>query len=445
MKIDYKYKGLNTIQDIRTYLFRRAKHKQLCSFIFGMSALLLIVLPLIFNIIFDNLGIFTFVFQKDLIPIHHKLQTISSFLVTVCTILQWLCRYQAIRWNTEAREMGNYELIYNLSNRRRIGELAYKRLPNAMDKEKIYSFYDENKEYYTSPKEINIYQETSYRILENCIWNRYLLLKMYGYQKNNLWWAATGISLALLLITQFCPYSFSSFFYLINLVAVSSLTFNYIETLHSAKSVISPIESLIKELMSIRIDTSEKFQTIYNAYSHINLKSPNISDNLYLAHRDKLNKMWTELRQKLPASDITSSINSVLPIIKNLLDSNGIDWAITGSASKVIRGGRKYCRDIDIIIANRKNLEKVNSLFKPFIIEEVIFCPSKSIRSYYGKLNIGGINIDVVCDIENLISTNCWIPHPSLEIEKVCFHGVKYPITSLGFEKKVAKIIAMKD
>ena len=428
MKIDYKHKGLDTIQDIRSHLFQTSKQDQKRSLILGVSSLGFAVFPLVFSWLFES---------------EEMLQLIFSLLTAIFAILQWGFRYKAIKSNTEAREVGNYELIYNLSNRRRIGELIYKRLPDVINGKKVYSLYDEKKEYYSSLKEINVYQETSYRILENCVWNRYLFLQMYRCKKK-LIGIIVVVFLLFLSTILYCPNFFSLIFCIMSIILASSLAFNYMESLYSAKSAIALIDPLIKELMSTRIDTREKFQGVYSAYSHLNLKSPNIPDNMYVKHREKLNRVWMELRNKLPESDVISSINTVLPIIKNLLDSNGVQWAVMGSASEVIRGKRRYCRDIDIIIADRKDIEKVNTLFSPFIIEEVMYYPSESIRSYYGKLNVGGVNIDIVCDIENLIHNNHWEPHPNIEIEKVCFHGVKYPISSLAFEKKVKIILSMK-
>ncbi|SUB89522.1 Uncharacterised protein [Porphyromonas macacae] len=436
MKIDYKHRGLYSIQDIRNFLFKKSKSKRCWSRIFGCVAVIILLFIPIFKSI--NRG-FYFVGSKSISI--DDIELFSSIIASLFTILQWYFQYQASIWNREAREIGNYELTYNLSNRRRIGELIYKELPEVIEKEDIYSLYNEKTKYYDSPKEINSYQETSYRMLENCIWNRYLFSKMYEYKRT-----IAGFILLLLPLIIICfQDSLSLVFYTVSVISVSSLVFNFVESLLSVKSIISPIETLIKELMSSKIDTVEKFQNVYSAYAHINLKSPNIPNHLYQRHRENLNKTWTEIQKKLPASDVALSIHTVLPIIKNILDTNQIDWAVTGSASEVLRGTKIYCSDIDIIIADSRDIERVNRLFRPFIVEDIIFYPSRTIRSYYGKLSIGGINIDVICDIENLISSNCWVPHPTLEIEKIWFYGVKYPTTSLGFERKVENILVKKE
>lgn len=440
MRIDYKHRGLHTIQDIRSFLFKKSKYKQYQSRFFGCVAVgILLLIPTFKSIT----RVFSFeVFKGISID---DIELLSSIIASLFTILQWCFRYQANNWNREAREIGNYELTYNLSNRRRIGELIYKELPEVIKKEDIYSLYNEKTKYYDSPKEINSYQETSHRMLENCIWNRYLFSKMYEY-KRKIAGFVIGLTLFLLPLIIICFRDSSSLvFYMVSVISVSSLIFNFVESLLSAKSIISLIDTLIKELMSIRIDTVEKFQNVYSAYAHINLKSPSIPERLYQKHREKLNETWIDIRKKLPVSDITLSIHTVLPIIKHILDTNQIDWAVTGSASKVLRRTKMYCSDIDIIIADSRDIERVNNLFTPFIIEKIIFYPSRTIRSYYGKFNIGGINIDVICNIENLIRSNCWVSHPTLEIEKIWFYGVKYPATSLGFERKVESILAKKN
>lgn len=228
------------------------------------------------------------------------------------------------------------------------------------------------------------------------------------------------------------------FVYLVGLIVVSSLSFNFFERHKNLKIVISSIDNLVKDLYSARIETDAKFLQVYNSYTDIILKSPDIPDKIYKENKDILNKSWEEINKNLPLTNTSLAIKEVLPIIKSILDENQIEWAVTGSASKFLKGESIYCGDIDILLANQGDYTKVNKLFNVFLVEEIQFCHSQDIKSFYGKFNMGGINIDIICDVENYTSYG-WIKHPDFNKKHITFYKEKYPVTTDDFEKKYLK------
>ncbi len=455
MKLGYTKKGRDSIQSVRENLFKKAKFYNRISTIFGIFALLVVFLQSQNNL-------------KEFCSVGSIRSLCLGAVSFVLSFFYWFFYYVSKKKNRKAKEISNYELIYNLVDRRRVGEYIYEMLPDVSEKSNKKSkwrqillylmirekevisddrdkchYVDDEKGYFDTPNEVNVYQEISYRILENCFWNRSLyqkVFKCYGW--------CVLVLLPLFVTFAVCvalPSIYNDLFLNALLIILSSsLFFSFLETMLSAKEIVSNTDILIKELLSKKIDTAEKFRSVYDAYSQFNLKSPNIPKCLYKKYNSKLNKAWKEMRKTLPTTNVKSAVICVLRIIKLLLDAHEITWAITGSSSQLIRGDVDYCNDIDIIISDCDACKKVNHIFKPFLVEEVMYCDSGDIRSYYGKFNISGVNVDVFSEVSNLTSNLGWVFHPKLTKEYKYFGGDSYPITTSDFNSEVEQIIKSK-
>lgn len=455
MKLGYSKKGKDSIQSVREELFEKAKLYSIVGKTFAVLALLTVFLQSQNNL-------------KEFCSVGSIRSLCLGAVSFALSFFYWFFYYVSKKKNRKAKEISNYELIYNLVDRRRVGEYIYEMLPDVSDKsnkkskwrqillylmirekevisdDRVKSSYPRDERgYFYTPNEVNVYQEISYRILENCFWNRSLyqkVFKCYGW--------CVLVLLPLFVTFAVCvalPSIYNDLFLNALLIILSSsLFFSFLETMLSAKEIVSNTDILIKELLSKKIDTAEKFRSVYDAYSQFNLKSPNIPKCLYKKYNSKLNKAWKEMRKTLPTTNVKSAVICVLRIIKLLLDAHGITWAITGSSSQLIRGDVDYCNDIDIIISDRDACKKVNHIFKPFLVEEVVYCHSGDIRSYYGKFNISGVNVDVFSEVSNLTSNLGWVFHPPLTKEDKYFGGDSYPITTSDFNSKVEQIIKSK-
>lgn len=443
MRTNRAFKWARNIEDARKYLFEKAKKNLECGDSLAKISLIFIILSSVFDFcVFrtDKL-LFDFCTESQKISLGFSLLSIGTLL------LSWLCFLRFNKFYRKAKEIGNFELIYNVSNRRKIGEIVYEYLPEFVrDADIDISSFYENK-YFDSPKELNAYQNISYRMLENCVFNKYLYGEMYRVRKKRLIFFLFIVFILLFYILMFFKSVDCSmlFIYVVGLIVVSSFSFKFLETFFLLRHIVHSMDILIKELLSGRIDTSEKFLYIYGLYSEINLKAPIIKKNLYDKNREKLNKTWRDMKENLSLTNTSFALKEVLPIIKRLLDDNGVKWAITGSASKFLKGQYNYCSDIDILLSDYKDCPKVNELLKPFLVEEICFSESKDIRSYYGKFNIGGINVDVMSEVQNLTKKRGWVSHPHIETHKEHFYGYSYRVTSCRFEKEVDEIINMKD
>lgn len=449
METQVVFEGKWGIEQVRRYLFERAKLHYKRSRYAGWFAVIFVVIPVSFqftpsdwtSLIDTNTFKFLFkIFDRS------NLTFILGGLSTVAIMAHWWYFSAYKRYQVKAKEVSNLELMYNISNRRKIKEIVQRYLPEIINLKETYTF--NGNKYYSVPKEINIYQEVGYKILENCIWNAYLYEQIYKKDRNRLIYIAVlviGLFIMVLVMSgKVLPIDTAAMLgYVIGLIGTSSLAFNYLDNLFLSRDMSASYDELGKEIHSQKVDTREKLGYIHNKYSYINLKAPNINEKLYQEHQDKLNRTWEFIQQGLPKTNARLVLKEILPVVKQLFENNQIKWAITGSTSLLIKNQLEYCRDIDIILKNAHDAPRVNQILSPFLVEEMCFWISPDIRSYYGKFNIGGVNIEVISEVENLTHLG-WIPHPTWDICWVKFYNNYYPVTSKKFEKQVKHIMLLK-
>lgn len=104
-------------------------------------------------------------------------------------------------------------------------------------------------------------------------------------------------------------------------------------------------------------------------------------------------------------------------LYSRLKDCNAI-WVITGSVGMALQGLDLEVHDIDIQ-TDRSGAFEIESRFSENILEHVRCCPSERISSYFGKLEINGIQVEIMGDLQKRIDENNWYPHHRQSIENV--------------------------
>lgn len=445
MKNKVASEGLWSIEQARNYLFDCAKSEYRKSRWSGRLAVVLVTYPAVvdFLCLIDVCdGICSFKSYCD----GSSLSLVLSLFSIIAVIAHWAYFSEYESYQKRAKEIRNLELMYNVSNRRKVREIVQEYLPKIKHLKATYEFNENN--YYSPPREINVYREASYKILENCIWNTHLYGEVYRENRNKL--ARYGMLIGVVYLIaiwasgEVIPSNTpAKLAYIVGLIGSSSLVFNFLDTMLSARSSQLSYHRLEKEIQSGEIDSGDKFFHVYNIYSHINLNAPDIDETIYNKSKDSLNESWNTIQRSLPQTDTLDALRRVLPIIKHIFANNSIKWAITGSTSHYLKHQPRYCRDIDIILSDPKDAVKVNRILNPFVIEKICFWESADIRSYYGKFNISGVNIEVISEVENLTPSG-WVPHPRWDICSAKFSGSHYPVTTAQFDQEVHNIMLMK-
>lgn len=415
---------MTSYSEMRNYFFKQAKNYNR----FGRISLILSIILTITSITIKT---------KDLIYL-------CSIAASFFLIIFWWLEYLSKKYKGKAVELHSLELIQFITEKRLINLEIAEYIPH---KKKCLKYQQPSNEspYYSTPKEINIYQRNAYRLLENCYWNKFLYKKAYNY--------CFGI-----LVSFICLFAYSFFiqqvwlekehlllFIKILLVLLtSSLFVEFIYKIINLKNAYESMAEIYLRLINRAVLSDASFNIEFTKYSKCIQNAPDIPNLLHKIYAKKLNAGWDEVKKELKGSNTLIEIYNTLFIIKRLFEAKNknIEWIVTGSASSVIRKESECCNDIDIIV-DISHVHEIDEILKAFRIKQMSYSSLEDIRSFYGKYKIGGVLIDIMSNVENKVDKN-WIAHPLLEKELRKFEDIEIYITSKDFENKVNEIIQSK-
>ncbi|MDZ4679327.1 MAG: hypothetical protein SH848_17660 [Saprospiraceae bacterium] len=133
-----------------------------------------------------------------------------------------------------------------------------------------------------------------------------------------------------------------------------------------------------------------------------------------------------------------SFLGALLIVVKHA-DSIIDPWALTGSMNHWLQGVNVKPNDIDLISTKTGAMNLTKEL-NSYIVKPVTYHEEKTIRSWYGALRIGEIDIGLMGEIENFSPLkNCWLTHENWQ-ENIIFiktNDFRIPCLSLRYEHYV--------
>ena len=117
------------------------------------------------------------------------------------------------------------------------------------------------------------------------------------------------------------------------------------------------------------------------------------------------------------------------------LKDDTVNWVITGSMNFALHGIVIEVHDIDIQ-TDKSGAYAIEHRLKEFVKDNVRFLESEKIRSHFGTLEIGGITIEIMGDVEKKLANGSWDKPPNIEVHKeyIQYKGMKLPVLSLEHE-----------
>lgn len=123
---------------------------------------------------------------------------------------------------------------------------------------------------------------------------------------------------------------------------------------------------------------------------------------------------------------------STLQRIKDKIPN--VEWVITGSTGMILQGMSLDPNDIDIQ-TNEAGANAIERTFSDNVVREVEFVENDDIRSHFGELEINGIKIELMGDLQKKINGEWEKP---IDINKykeiVEIDGNEFPVMSLKYE-----------
>lgn len=125
----------------------------------------------------------------------------------------------------------------------------------------------------------------------------------------------------------------------------------------------------------------------------------------------------------------------ILHTIAQRLSGRAIDWAVTGSCGFALQGLKVDVHDIDLQ-TSRDGAYAIERAFADKSTRKVCFRESERIRSHFGALEIDGVTIEIMGDLQKRLDGVVWEPPVDVRLytRHVTIGDRDIPVLSLEYE-----------
>ena len=126
---------------------------------------------------------------------------------------------------------------------------------------------------------------------------------------------------------------------------------------------------------------------------------------------------------------------NVLRQIHARLSNTDVNWVVTGSLGFALQGVPVQPNDIDLQ-TDKAGAYAIESLFSEVVTRRVKFSATERIKSHFGALQIDGIEVEIMGDIQKKGADGVWeeIVDPARYRLMVEIDGMLVPVLSLEYE-----------
>jgi hypothetical protein len=131
----------------------------------------------------------------------------------------------------------------------------------------------------------------------------------------------------------------------------------------------------------------------------------------------------------------------VLRIILSHLKHLTHPWAVTGSLGLFLQGVEVDVHDIDLQ-STKEGVFEIERALEDYVVHRVEYLESKKIRSFFGELNIDGIKVEIMGDVQKDIGSG-WTPPSDLPewIRSVDVDELSIPVLDLELEYEAYQML----
>ena len=143
---------------------------------------------------------------------------------------------------------------------------------------------------------------------------------------------------------------------------------------------------------------------------------------------------------------ISKEFRKILQTIYPLLEDFPSPWAVTGSLGFALQGLETAVNDVDLQTdrAGAYEMERRLSLYR---VRPVAFSESERIRSHFGELEIRGIKVEVMGDVQKRLPDGRWEDPVEVALHRrwVIWKGMRLPVLSLEYEARAYRIMGRNE
>jgi len=126
---------------------------------------------------------------------------------------------------------------------------------------------------------------------------------------------------------------------------------------------------------------------------------------------------------------------NVLRKIYSRLQDKQLKWTVTGSLGMALQGMELSVHDIDIQ-TDRQGAYEIEKLFVADVVAPVHLRRSERICSHFGALEIDGVRVEIMGDLQKRLDDQTW--EEPVKVERfrrwVEIDGMRIPVLSLEYE-----------
>jgi hypothetical protein len=138
-----------------------------------------------------------------------------------------------------------------------------------------------------------------------------------------------------------------------------------------------------------------------------------------------------------------------LPAVRTIhaaLLETQVDWAVTGSMGMALQGMDLPINDIDIQ-TDEDGAYEVERRLAQYVVVPVLYKASERMRSRLGKLNVEGVQVEIIGGIQKRTQDGEWDQPVQVAQHRVWVEaeGLSIPVLSLEYEYEAYKIMGRDD
>jgi hypothetical protein len=132
---------------------------------------------------------------------------------------------------------------------------------------------------------------------------------------------------------------------------------------------------------------------------------------------------------------LTSAHLDALRTIQRALSGTSVNWVVTGSTGFALQGLPVQVHDIDLQ-TDAAGAYEIEQMFSALVTRPVAFTEAERIRSHFGALRIGKIDVEIMGDIQHRGDDGTWESPVDLQHTRQLVEcaGMRVPVLSLESE-----------
>lgn len=143
---------------------------------------------------------------------------------------------------------------------------------------------------------------------------------------------------------------------------------------------------------------------------------------------------------------VDTAFLDVLMLLVSRLNPLDRPWAVTGSLGFALQGVPVAVHDIDLQ-TDREGAYAMGRLLHEFVVRPVAFSSAERIRSHFGVLQVDGIRVEIMGDLQKRLPDGSWEPPVDVGAHRsfIEVEGCRVPVLDLRYEEKAYRQLGRHD